>query len=72
MAKSKSHQSKTCKITNMKEEFFTAQELADKLKLNVMTIYRYIKSGKLIAYKIGKEFRISEKDFNSFIKASKM
>lgn len=50
------------------KEFYTAQELADKLEVNVMTIYRYIKSGKLSAYKIGKEYRVSEKEFNDFLK----
>ncbi len=50
------------------KEFYTAQELADKLSVNVMTIYRYIKSKKLKAYKIGKEFRIDKVDFDSFLK----
>ena len=44
-------------------EFYMAQELANKLQVNVMTIYRYIKAGKLKAYKIGKEFRIDKKKF---------
>lgn len=53
---------------NNKEEFYRAEELAEKLKVNVMTIYRYIKSGKLIAYKIGKEYRIEKKEFDRFLK----
>ena len=48
-------------------EFYTTQELADKLRINVMTIYRYIKAGKLKAYKIGKEFRIDKVEFNRFL-----
>ena len=40
------------------KEFFRVEELAEKLDVNVMTIYRYIKAGKLKAYKIGKEYRI--------------
>ena len=52
----------------MQKEFYLAQELADKLQLNVMTIYRYIKAGKLKAYKIGKEFRIDNHEFHSFLK----
>jgi excisionase family DNA binding protein len=32
-----------------------------------MTIYRYIKAGKLKAYKIGKEFRVDRKEFNKFL-----
>lgn len=56
----------------MKEnDFYTARELADKLRINIMTIYRYIKAGKLKAYKIGKEFRISKEEFNKFLQDSK-
>lgn len=51
----------------LKEEFYTAKELAEKLKLNVMTIYRYINTGKLKAYKTGKEFRIEKEEFNKFL-----
>lgn len=49
------------------KEFYTAQELADILRVNIMTIYRYIKAGKIKAYKIGKDFRIDEKEYNSFL-----
>jgi len=50
-----------------KQEFYTTQELADKLRVNIMTIYRYIRAGKLKAYKLGKEFRIDKKEFNNFL-----
>ena len=53
------------------EEFYTAKELADKLRLNIMTIYRYIGAGKLKSYKIGKEFRIDKKEFDSFLNKAK-
>ncbi len=49
------------------KEFYTAKELANKLRVNIMTIYRYIKAGRLKAYKIGKEFRIDEKEFQKFL-----
>ncbi len=49
-------------------EFFTALELADKLGVNIMTIYRYIKAGKLKAFKFGKEFRIQYDEFSRFLK----
>jgi len=49
------------------KKFYTAQELADNLGYNIMTIYRYIKRGKLKAYKTGKEFRIDKKEFNNFL-----
>ncbi|MFA6251767.1 MAG: helix-turn-helix domain-containing protein [Candidatus Paceibacterota bacterium] len=53
------------------KEFYTAFDLADKLSVNVMTIYRYIKAKKLKAYKIGKEFRIEKVEFNKFLNSVK-
>ena len=52
-------------------EFYTAQEIADKLKVNIMTIYRYIKSGRLKAFKFGKEFRIEIGEFKNFLNKHK-
>jgi excisionase family DNA binding protein len=54
----------------MKEnEFYKAEDLARVLDVNVMTIYRYIKAGRLKAYKIGREFRIDKDEFQSFLKS---
>lgn len=56
----------------MKEkEFYKAEDLAEKLDVNIMTIYRYIKAGKIKAYKFGKEFRVEKNEFESFLKKSK-
>lgn len=49
-------------------EFYTAKELAEKLRVNIMTIYRYIGAKRLKANKIGKDFRIAKKDFDDFLK----
>lgn len=54
------------------KEFYTAQQLADKLQVNVMTIYRYINAGKLKGYKLGKEFRISAEEFKNFLEANEI
>jgi putative molybdopterin biosynthesis protein len=58
-------------MTRNSKEFYKADELAELLQVNIMTIYRYIKAGKLSAYKIGKEFRIKKSDFKSFLEKSK-
>ena len=50
-----------------KKEFYLVEELADALRVSKMTIYRYIKAGKVKAYKIGKEFRIDKSEFQSFL-----
>jgi excisionase family DNA binding protein len=54
-----------------KEEFYTAKELATKLRVNIMTIYRYIKAGRLKAHKIGKDFRIEKGEFDRFLNKTK-
>lgn len=54
-----------------KKEFYTAKELAKKLRVNIMTIYRYIRAGKIKAYKIGKDFRIDKGEFNKFLHKAK-
>ena len=41
-------------------EFFTTAELAKKLKMNVQVITRKVQSGEILAYKVGKEWRIPE------------
>lgn len=53
------------------KDFYRAEDLAEKLDVNIMTIYRYIKSGRLEAYKIGKEFRIDKDEFDRFLKSVK-
>jgi len=53
----------------MNTEFYTPAEIAEKLRVNIMTIYRYIKAGKIKAYKLGKEFRIDVKEYERFLKS---
>lgn len=50
-----------------KKSFYKAEDLAEKLEVNIMTIYRYIKAKRLKAYKIGREFRIEKGEFNKFL-----
>lgn len=55
-------------VSKIEKEFYKAEDLAKLLDVNIMTIYRYIKAGKIEAYKIGKEFRIGKKEFERFLK----
>jgi putative molybdopterin biosynthesis protein len=54
-----------------KPEFYLVEELAAKLRVSHMTIYRYIKAGKLEAYKIGKDYRIAKAEFERFLQRVK-
>lgn len=53
------------------KEFYKTEDLAKKLDVNIMTIYRYIKAGRLKAYKIGREYRIDTNEFNKFLNSVK-
>jgi len=39
-------------------------EVAQVLKLNILTVYQYIRQQKLSAVKIGRNYRIEEKDLS--------
>lgn len=51
--------------------FMTVYEIADLLRVEPLTIYRYIRSKKLTAYKLGKDYRVQQKDFETFLKNCK-
>jgi len=59
------------KRKDIEKEFYLVEELAQKLRVSNMTIYRYIQAGKIKAYKIGKEFRISSEEYNKFLENTK-
>lgn len=52
--------------------FLSIEQVAKRLQMSKMTIYRYIKAGKIEAYKIGKEYRIKESDLGKFLEESKI
>lgn len=53
--------------TSTDREFYRAEELAKALQVNIMTIYRYIGSKKIKAYKLGREYRIDKDEFQTFL-----
>lgn len=53
-----------------KPDFYLVEELAEKLRVNKMTIYRWIKAKKLTASKLGKHYRITKAEFDKFINAT--
>ena len=57
---------------NGNDEFYKAEELARILRVNIMTVYRYIKAGKVKAYKIGKEFRIDKGEVKRLLRKARV
>ena len=54
-------------INMKKEEYYTIEEVADMLKVAYLTVYRWVRSGKLEAVKAGKQYRISKLNINKFL-----
>ena len=48
--------------------FFTVAEIAQILRLNAITIYEYIRTGRLSALRFGRYYRVAKSDFASFLK----
>lgn len=48
-------------------KLYTVTEVAAILKVHRETILRWIAEGKINAFKVGKEWRIDEKDLQEFI-----
>jgi excisionase family DNA binding protein len=51
--------------------YYTPQEVAERLKLRVQTIYDYIRKGRLPAIRIGNRCRIAESDLEAFLASQK-
>ena len=49
------------------ENYYTPKEISDKLKLNIRTIYKWIKEGKVNAVKLGDVWRISETELKRIL-----
>ena len=50
------------------EELLTVREVANRLKVNVMTIYRRIWNGQIKSIKIGRLIRIPAKEVERILK----
>ena len=50
------------------EQLYTPQEVADYLKVDVRTVYRWLREGELNALRFRREYRISETDLRTFLK----
>lgn len=51
-------------------EYYRPQEVADMLGVKILTVYRWIKEGKITAYKVG-QWRIPIKELDEVLKANK-
>jgi excisionase family DNA binding protein len=51
-------------------KFLTIAEVATMMRVSKMTVYRIVHSGELPAVRVGRSFRVTEKDVNEYIQRS--
>ncbi len=56
---------------SVQDIYLTVTEVAQLLKLNPLTIYTYINSGKLAAIKINRNYRIERLELERFLNTHK-
>jgi excisionase family DNA binding protein len=50
------------------EQYYSADEIAEKLSLTPRVVRELLKSGELKGIKIGRSWRVSESNLNKFLK----
>jgi excisionase family DNA binding protein len=50
----------------MTQELYSVEQVADRLGLHVRTVRGYVRSGRLRAVRIGKQYRIAREDLEAF------
>jgi excisionase family DNA binding protein len=56
-------------VAASEEQFLSLEDVASRLQVSDQTVRRWVKSGKLTAYKPGLEYRIREADLEEFLRA---
>lgn len=54
------------------DKLLTAQEVADFLKLDIETVRRYTRSGRLRALRLGRHLRVRVSDLKDMLSASEI
>ncbi len=52
------------------EKLLTLVDVANRLQVNQRTVAQWLRKGHLRGFKVGKEWRVSVKDLETFLKAS--
>jgi excisionase family DNA binding protein len=49
------------------DQYYSIEEVATMLKVAYLTVYRWVRAGKLVALKAGKQYRVSKLALKSFL-----
>lgn len=53
----------------MNRSLLTAAEVADRLRVSTMTVYRLIRGGELPAVRVGRNYRVAEDALDAYLSA---
>ena len=56
---------------NMNESFLTTEEVLDYLQVNLRTVYRLIKAGKIPAVRVGRQWRFRKRDIDAWLESQR-
>jgi excisionase family DNA binding protein len=56
----------------MCDQLLTVSEVAERLRISSMTIYRWIEEGRLPAMQIGKQYRVRAGDLDEILEGSRV
>ena len=54
----------------MDEGFLTTEEVLEYLQVNLRTVYRLIKAGKIPAVRVGRQWRFRKRDIDAWLESS--
>ena len=54
-----------------REVFLTTEEVLDYLQVNLRTVYRLIKAGKIPAVRVGRQWRFRKRDIDAWLESSR-
>jgi excisionase family DNA binding protein len=54
-------------LTMMDETFLTTEEVLEYLQVNLRTVYRLIKAGKIPAVRVGRQWRFRKRDIDTWL-----
>jgi excisionase family DNA binding protein len=53
------------------ESFLTTEEVLDYLQVNLRTVYRLIKAGKIPAVRVGRQWRFRKRDIDAWLETQR-
>jgi excisionase family DNA binding protein len=54
------------------QNLMTPEQVAEILQIHILTVYNYIRQGKLSAIRLGRSYRITQQDLDALIESHRV